>query len=121
MNDRCKKIRRDKRVLFLSQIGVFIGVILLWEFGAKVGLLDEFLFSSPSSIFKLLVRYIETNEIWRHLFISILETIMGIIFGTFIGIVIAIILWASKFLSKLLEPFRSEERRVGKECRSRLG
>lgn len=30
---------------------------------------------------------------------------MGIIFGTFIGIVIAIILWASKFLSKLLEPF----------------
>ena len=105
MNDRCKKIRRDKRVLFLSQIGVFIGVILLWEFGAKVGLLDEFLFSSPSSIFKLLVRYIETNEIWRHLFISILETIMGIIFGTFIGIVIAIILWASKFLSKLLEPF----------------
>lgn len=104
MNDRCKKIRRDKRILLLSQIGVFLGILILWEIGAKVGLLDEFLFSSPTSIAKLLFKYISTNELWKHLFISIFETIMGIIFGTLLGILIAIILYTSKFLSKLLEP-----------------
>lgn len=99
------RIKQQKRLLLFAQIGVFIGVFVLWEIGAKVGILDEFLFSSPSAIFKLLVQYISTNQIWRHLFISILETILGIIFGTTLGIFLAIILWSNKFLSKIMEPF----------------
>lgn len=99
------RIKRQKKLLLLAQIGVFIGAFVIWEIGARVGILDEFLFSSPSAIFKLLVQYISTNQIWRHLFISIFETILGIIFGTTLGIVIAIILWSNKFLSKIMEPF----------------
>ena len=99
------RIKMQKKLIIIAQIGVFIGVLILWEIGAKVGLLDEFLFSSPSAIFKLLVQYISSNQIWRHLFISILETVLGIIFGTSLGIILAIILWSNKFLSKIMEPF----------------
>jgi len=104
MENISKKLRRDKKILILSQIGVFLCILLFWEIGAKVGILDEFLFSSPSAIAKLLIQYIKSNELWRHLFLSIFETIMGIIFGTLLGIFCAIILYSSKFLSKLFEP-----------------
>lgn len=105
MQARIKAIRRKKLILILSQIGLFLGTLGLWELGAKTGVLDEFLFSSPSAIFKLLITYVETNQIWHHLYISILETILGIVLGTAIGIILAVILWSNKFLSKLMEPF----------------
>jgi len=105
MKNQIQKTKRAKKVLVLCQIGLFVAILLIWEVGAKKGVLDEFLFSSPSTIFSLLYRYIYTNEIWNHLFISVFETVLGIIFGTSLGILIAIILWSNRFLSKLVEPF----------------
>ncbi|MCK9471523.1 MAG: ABC transporter permease [Bacilli bacterium] len=104
MRNQIQKFKRDKNFITFCRIGLFVAIILLWEVGAKTGILDEFLFSSPSAILNLLIKYIVSKEIWRHLFISVLETVAGIIFGTLLGILIAIILWANKFLSKVVEP-----------------
>lgn len=104
MKKRIREIRREKKKILISQIVVFLSILIFWEIGSRVGLLDKFLFSSPTSIFKLLLNYIETNTIWRHLFISVLETILGIIFGTLLGVLFAILLWSNKFLSKIVEP-----------------
>lgn len=105
MKNLVQKRRLEKKILIAAQIGLFILILTLWEIGAKLKILDEFLFSSPSKIFKLLYNYIATNQLWSHLFISVLETIAGIIFGTILGIFIAIILWSNKYLSKIVEPF----------------
>lgn len=100
------KINRKKKIkLLLSQIILLVLTLLLWEALAYLNLIDDFLFSRPSKIFSLLVQYIKTNEIFKHIYISVLETILGIIIGTLLGILIAIILWSSNKLSKLLEPF----------------
>ena len=53
----------------------------------------------------MLKQYLETGELFRHLKISIYETLLGLFIGTFMGLVIAIILWSNKFLSKILDPF----------------
>lgn len=104
-NYQSKKYKIEKIKLILTQILVILIFLGLWEFGARIGLLDDFLFSKPTSIITLLWSYIKTNEIWKHLSISLIETVLGIVFGTIMGIIVAIILWSSKKLSQIMDPF----------------
>ena len=100
-----KKVIRKKIVTGILQVGLLVVFISLWELLANIGVLNEFLFSKPSEIFKLLKNYMLTGEIYKHLSISIYETILGLIIGTIAGLVIAIGLWSNKFIAKILDPF----------------
>ena len=77
------KINKKKKLkLLLSQIILLLLILFLWETLAYFNIIDDFLFSRPSKIFSLLIHYIKTNEIFKHIYISVLETILGIILGT---------------------------------------
>ncbi len=108
MNDCIKiknKIKKDKIFITIWQIILFILIIGLWELLARIKIIDKFLFSCPSDIIKLLFEYIKNGEIFEHIYISLLEVILGLVIGTISGILIATILWYSDFLSKILDPF----------------
>lgn len=100
---KSEKIKKIK-ILF-AQISIFIGFLLLWEFLSSKELINSFLVSSPSAIFKLLKQYIANGELYMHVSISLYETILGLIIGTVFGIAIAILLWWFKTLAKILDPF----------------
>ena len=100
-----KQMIRKKIILHCLQIILLFSILFLWEFLANIGILNEFLFSKPSSILSLLNTYLKNGEIFKHLKISLYETILGLIIGTFMGLVIAICLWWNKFIAKLLDPF----------------
>lgn len=100
-----KKKKIDKIKIIFSQIFILIGFLLLWELLSSKEIINSFLFSSPSAIFKLLRQYIVTGELYNHIYISLYETILGLLIGTCLGIVIAITLWWSKTLAKIMDPF----------------
>ena len=100
-----KMIKKSKLTIRLLQIATVIVLFGAWELFATVGILDEFLFSKPSAIIKLLISYIKSNEIFLHIGVSLLETLLGLIIGTILGIGLAILLWFSKTLTKILDPF----------------
>lgn len=109
MNNNCLMIKKvQKRIkikLILSQIFLLISLLLIWEILANFKIINTFIFSKPSDIFKLLIEYIKTNEIYRHIKVSVVETLLGIIIGSFLGILIAILLWYFELLQNLLSPF----------------
>jgi NitT/TauT family transport system permease protein len=86
-------------------VEILIVLILLWELLSKYNIIDSFIFSRPSKIIKLLYKYISTNEIFKHIYISSIETILGLIIGTIFGIIVAFIMWYYKFLARILEPY----------------
>ncbi len=96
--------KKEKRKVLLWQLIVFSLIIIGWELLSRFNIIDSFLFSKPSSIIKLLIDYIKSAEIFKHIFISLLETLLGLIIGTFVGIVIAVVLWWNKLLAKVLDP-----------------
>ena len=100
-----RKQKIDKVKILFAQIFIFIGLLLLWEFLSSKDILNSFLVSKPSSIVKLLKKYIETGDIFNHIYVSVYETILGLIIGTSLGILIAILLWWNKTLAKILDPF----------------
>ena len=100
-----QSVKRNKLKIRLSQIATVIFIFGAWELLATVGVLDEFLFSKPSAIIKLLIQYIKSNEIFIHVGVSLYETLLGLIIGTLLGIGLAIVLWFSKTLTRILDPF----------------
>ena len=100
-----KEEKREKKVILLWQITILICFFMLWELLSKVGIIDSFLFSSPSEIILLLVKYIKSGELFKHIYISLIEVVLGVVIGTVGGVLIASILWYSDKLSKILDPF----------------
>ena len=100
-----KSIKKEKRIVFFSQWLLLIGFLALWEILARLNIIDVFLFSKPSDIYALFVKYLQTGELLKHVLISSYETVVGLVIGTVLGILIAIFLWWSERLSKILDPF----------------
>ena len=99
-----RKIRINKIAIFMTQIGILIGFIVLWEVLANLKIIDSFITSQPSRILNTFMN-LSSNDLLHHLGVTFYETIIGFLAGTFLGICVAIILWLSKFLSKVAEPF----------------
>ncbi len=109
MNDNCIKLKKKNKVkkikLMIYQILLLIIFLAIWELLAHFGIINTFIFSKPSDIIKLLMEYIKTNEIFKHIKVSVIETLLGIIIGSILGIFIAILLWYCETLQKILNPF----------------
>lgn len=104
-NPFLKEKRRKTRIIRLWQIGIFLAIIIMWELFSKWGIINKFLFSSPSAIYKLLKVYVDNGELFTHIGISLLETLLGLFVGTLLGLFIAILLWWNKTLARICDPF----------------
>lgn len=105
--DRRKYLRKiliNKLSVILTQIGIVMAFILLWEILANKEVIDSFITSKPSEILKTFIN-LSSNDLWKHLRVTCMETIIGFSVGIGLGILVAIILWWSDFLSKVAEPF----------------
>ncbi|MBU5306166.1 ABC transporter permease [Clostridioides mangenotii] len=100
-----KKEKLEKKKILFYQILILVVFTLLWEFLANMKIIDTFLFSKPSDIYNLFLQYATNGQLFKHIGVSVYETIVGLAIGTFFGIIIAIMLWWSKKLSKILDPF----------------
>lgn len=99
-----RKIKINKLLVFLTQVGIIAAFLILWEILAELKVIDSFITSQPSRILKTFMN-LSSNDLLKHLGVTFYETIVGFLSGTLLGIFIAIILWLSKFLSKVFEPF----------------
>ena len=100
-----KKAKRNKWKIGIIRIAILVIFIALWEVAAKLKLIDPFLTSSPSRIVKSLISFVNGGTLFRHIWVTCYETIIGFMLGTILGVIIAIILWASKTASKVLDPY----------------
>lgn len=97
-------IKKKKYLVLLTQISILIGFLALWEVMANKGIIDNFITSQPSRIFETFMN-LTSNDLLKHIGVTVYETVIGFLLGTFLGIIVAIILWWSDFLSKVAEPY----------------
>ena len=97
--------KKEKMKIVIIQVLLLVGLIVLWELFSRLKLIDSFLFSSPSKIFKALMLYSSSGEIFKHIFVSLFETLIGLFIGCFLGIFLAMMLWYFPYVQKILSPF----------------
>lgn len=100
-----KSINKEKIFIRNTQVLIFVFGIIFWETAARNNLIDTFLTSSPGAIFELIVKFVGDGSLFKHLYISTMETIGGFFAGTLGGLSIAILLWWFRKLARILDPY----------------
>lgn len=100
-----REIRNRKYLVWCTQLAILATFIGCWEWFTRMSWLDSFLFSSPSLIIHEMKKLMISGELFHHIGVTTLETIIGFTLGTLLGITLAALLWYSSFLSKVMSPF----------------
>ncbi len=100
-----KKQRFDRWLIRLSRIAIFILFLLIWEVSSRTGLIDSFIFSSPSQVLLCFWNMVLDKSIFLHVGVTLYETITSFILVTIFSILFAMILWFSPKLLAIGEPF----------------
>lgn len=100
-----RKIKRENTYVIVARIMVLVLFLAVWEVSAQLGLIDKFITSCPSRIAKTLISLYKAGDLFKHVGITCLETIIGFVLGTTLGTLIAALIWWSKFLARVLEPY----------------
>lgn len=99
-----KSKKYKQYMVWLTQIVILVGFLAIWEVLANKNIIDSFITSQPSRIWNTFMN-LGSNDLMKHIGVTVYETVVGFLIGTGLGIIIAIILWWSDFLSKVLEPY----------------
>lgn len=100
-----RNVKLKKLSILLTQIFLLIFFFALWEWAADQKLIDSFITSQPSRMVKTLRNLYSEGQLFTHIRVTCVETVIGFLLGTVFGTLIAIILWCSEFLTKVLDPY----------------
>ncbi|VFC63592.1 ATP-binding cassette domain-containing protein [Clostridioides difficile] len=85
-----KGVKREKRNVLFYQLLILIGFIVIWELLADLNVINTFLFSKPSDIYNLFIQYAFSGQLFKHIGISVYETVLGLVIGTVLGILVVL-------------------------------
>ena len=100
-----RKVKINKLLVHVTGVLILLLIIFIWEYLANRGIINTFIYSSPSRIFKTITKLYHDNNLFNHIWITIYETGISFILATVIGTIIAIIFWYSKFFYQVFEPY----------------
>ena len=97
--------RMHQRFVTISRILLLVTFLSVWEFASAHQIIDSFIFSSPSRIARCFLDMTADRSIFRHLGVTLYETLVSFFLVILFSILSAILLWFSKKLSEVLEPY----------------
>lgn len=99
-----RKKQRRMRVV-LTQIGLVVVFLALWQIGSSTGIINSFLFGSPLGVAQILWRWILDGTLLNNTFVTLYEALVGFAAATVIAIPLGIILARSPFWDRVTNPF----------------
>ncbi len=100
-----KKIKKEKKIIFIFQIFISIFFIVLWQLLANFNVINTFIYSSPLKIIQTIQNLYLTNNLFIHIFVTLYETLITFVLGIGLGFIIAIFLYEFKLVAKILDPY----------------
>ncbi len=97
--------RFRQRRIRLYRILILIVFLVLWESGARLGWIDDFIFSSPSKLFACFSRMTAEHALFFHIGVTLFETLASFFLVMAGSVLVTILLWYSKSLTETLDPY----------------
>lgn len=103
--DYLKNIKKQNWLIRISQILIITLFIIIWQLLADFKLINTFIFSSPKNIINTIISLFNQGNLFKHIWVTVYETIISFSLGTIIGTIIATILWWNKTIARILDPY----------------
>ena len=97
--------KRHRHFVTAARILLLVLFLFVWEAAAASDLMDAFIFSSPSRIVRTFRDMCADGSLFRHVGVTLLETVASFFLVLLAGTACAVLLWLSRRLSEILEPY----------------
>ncbi|WAJ22921.1 ABC transporter permease [Lacrimispora xylanolytica] len=97
-----KQHRRNVRILRLMLLVLLLSI---WELSARLGIINDFIFSSPTRVTMTFIDMVKDHSIFVHTGVTVMETLISFVLVVGFGLLISILLWSSRSISEVLEPY----------------
>src|SRR5262252_10112881 len=98
-----RKPRSNRLGVVVTQLSILAALLLSWQFGVTEASLPYF--SRPSLVLAKLYELLTHEDIYRHMYVTLVEISVGYALGAAFGLVLGFILGRSSFLSAAFEPY----------------
>lgn len=95
---------REPLVINLWRVAVTAAFLVLWELSVRWGWIDQFHVSRPVLIGLQIGEWVKTGFVFRHLFVTMEETVFGFAVGTVLGIGVGFLFAFLPRMAKIFEP-----------------
>ena len=99
------RLRRHRITVLISRVLILTVFLFLWELCARFEIIDSFIFSSPSRIARCFLEMTGDGSIFRHIGVTLYETLVSFILVIFFSLFVTVLLWLFRKLSEILEPY----------------
>lgn len=100
-----QKQKKEYRCILAVRVVLLLVFLGIWEFTSRRGIIDSFIFSSPTEILNCFLRMAEDQSIFRHIWVTLSETLVSFALSVILGLFVAMILWSMKGVAGVMEPF----------------
>ncbi len=91
--------------IMLVQAGILIAIVGLWETGARLGWIDAFFWSQPSTIWNTLLIFCSSGDAGVDIAFTFRSTILGFLVGTIGGSLLGLSFWWSRNYAAIVQPY----------------
>ncbi|MBP0456788.1 ABC transporter permease [Streptomyces montanisoli] len=106
---RQRAARRRNYLVQGARVLVLVGVLGLWEWFSRAGIIDPFNFSMPSRIWHQIWTWASNGTaqgpLWVQVWATLYEALLGWVLGVFAGVILGIALGRVRFLADVLGPY----------------
>jgi NitT/TauT family transport system permease protein len=97
--------RVSRTAVAFWQAVVGIAAIAIWEMLVSLRMLDPFFVSRPTDIARRIATWVTGGTLWRHLQVTIEESLLGLVVGAALGISLGFALARSPLLARVFDPY----------------
>ena len=80
------------------------GFLLLWEVSVRRGWIDRFFVSQPSLLFRQTWDWVASGYVFRHLWVTMEEMLLGFLAGTLLGILVGFLFAFMPVVARIFDP-----------------
>jgi NitT/TauT family transport system permease protein len=91
--------------MWLWRILLLAAVLGAWQGLVSAGLIAPLFFGEPLPVFRQIAAWFRSGEIFSHLGVTLVETLLSFAVGTGAALVLGLVLSLNDFLARLLDPF----------------
>ncbi len=101
MSERAKVSWAEIR---LWRVGLLLGFLAVWEVTTRKAWVDKFFVSQPTVLAAQIAEWVRTGFIFRHLWVTMEETIIGFVLGTALGVAVGFAFAHWEKLAHIFDP-----------------
>lgn len=95
---------RKRRIL--THAGIFVALIVLWEFGSRIGWLDPLFYPRPTAILRSFwLIYVQNGNVWFHLYATMSLVLAGWVAGSILGVGLGALVGFNPLVRRFLKPY----------------